>query len=117
MAYQRYLRTQFREAYDVYLAIRRNVKSRIDAKLGHDTPDHRMLNACAPCRYILQDDPELHPAMQVCMDGNQSLKLVDDQYRRGEALPDLRDGRSPIWILPEEVDRFKNEVEIGRAHV
>ena len=57
----------------------------------------------------------MHPAMQVAMDGNQSLKLIDDGFRRGEQLPDGRDGRSPIWMTPEEVDVFKDEVKRAKV--
>jgi hypothetical protein len=44
------------------------------------------------------------------MDGNNSLKLIDPHYRSGQALPDDRDVKSLIWIPPEEVDVFKDEV-------
>ena len=63
------------------MEIRRRVDSRVAAALGRDSPDWRMRNVCAPCLYTLDDEPELSPAMLVSMDGNQSLKLVDDLFR------------------------------------
>lgn len=73
-----------------------------------------MKNVCAPCLYTLDNEEPLHPAMLVAIDGNQSLKLVDDMFRYGEALPDERDGRSDIWLTAEDVDRFKDEVQSAR---
>lgn len=48
--------------------------------------------------------------MLVTMDGNQSLKLVDDSFRAGTPLRDDRLGRSEYWLTPTEVDRWKDEV-------
>ncbi|GBE84231.1 hypothetical protein SCP_0602090 [Sparassis crispa] len=43
------------------------------------------------------------------MDGNQSLKLVDDLFRSGVTRSDGRTDRTDIWLTPEAVDRFKDE--------
>ncbi|CAL1709575.1 unnamed protein product [Somion occarium] len=108
--YMKYLASQFRIAYDVYLAIRRCIDVRANAALHRDIPNWRMKNACAACLYALENEDPLTYALQVSMDGNQSLKLVDDHFRRGPSLADTRSGISDIWLNPEEVDIFKNEV-------
>lgn len=73
-----------------------------------------MRNACAPCLYTLEGEPDLHPAMLVTMDGNQSLKLIDDMFRYGPGYEDTRDARSDIWLRSEEVDKMKDEVQNAR---
>ena len=108
--YDRTLETQFRIAYDVYLNILQCINSRVDLELGRDTPDWKRLNVCAPCMYRLKGEPHLKYSMLVAMDGNQSLKLVDDAFRAGRPLRDDRAGRSTCWLTPEEVDRWKDEV-------
>ncbi|EPT04922.1 hypothetical protein FOMPIDRAFT_1045594, partial [Fomitopsis schrenkii] len=91
VTYNRTLEVQFSIAYDVYLEILRHVDSRVDA---------------------LQDKPPLKYSMLVTMDGNQSLKLVDDAFRAqaGTPLRDDRLGCSKNWLTPAEVDRWKDEV-------
>ena len=44
------------------------------------------------------------------MDGNQSLKLVDETFRHGSMRLDGRTARTDIWLSRSEVDRFKDEV-------
>lgn len=44
------------------------------------------------------------------MDGNQSLKLVDETFRHGSVRQDGRTARTDIWLSRAEVDRFKDEV-------
>lgn len=60
--------------------------------------------------YKLEDEPQLKYSMLVAMDGNQSLKLVDDAFRAGKPLRDDRVGCSENWLTPAEVDRWKDEV-------
>ncbi|PCH35429.1 hypothetical protein WOLCODRAFT_111009 [Wolfiporia cocos MD-104 SS10] len=101
---------QFSVAYDVYMDILHGVDRLVATALDRNTPNWCMLNACAPCLYYLDDEPLLKYSLLATMDGNQSLKLVDDQFRSGHLRDDGRSARTGIWILPEEVDRFKNEV-------
>ena len=110
VTYNRTLQTQFSIAYDVYLDILRHVNSRVDVALGRDTTKWHELNACAPCLYKLHDEPPLKYSMLVTMDGNQSLKLVDDAFRAGKPLRDDRLGHCEYWLTPAEVDRWKDEV-------
>ncbi|KAH7902889.1 hypothetical protein BJ138DRAFT_1138811 [Hygrophoropsis aurantiaca] len=113
--YHRYLTEQFRVAYDTYLEVQRRVDSRINAALGHDTPNWRMLNSCPACQYKCEDEPKLRYSCLCAIDGNNSLKLVDSAIRRGVERIDPRDARSDIWLKEEEVDVFKDEVR--RSHV
>ncbi|PCH34935.1 hypothetical protein WOLCODRAFT_111004 [Wolfiporia cocos MD-104 SS10] len=108
--FNRPLVEQFSVAYDVYMDILHGVDRLIATALDRNTPNWCMLNACAPCLYYLDDEPLLKYSLLATMDGNQLLKLVDDQFRSGHLRDDGRSARTGIWILPEEVDRFKNEV-------
>ncbi|OBZ66016.1 hypothetical protein A0H81_14010 [Grifola frondosa] len=106
---------QFSIAFDVYLEILHGVDVRVDAALHRDTPNYKMLNACPPCHYALQNEHPLKYQFLATMDGNQSLKLVDDMFRSGTPRQDDRVGRSDVWLLPERVDRFKDEVKDAKA--
>ncbi|OBZ67902.1 hypothetical protein A0H81_12134 [Grifola frondosa] len=64
--------------------------------------------------HLHSDESSLKFSFLVTMDGNSSLKLVDDVFRGGIARTDDRTGRTDIWISPEEVNRFKDEVKHHR---
>lgn len=99
----------------MYLDILHAVDVRINKTLHRDTPNWRMLNACAPCLYQLEGEPKLSPALLATMDGNQSLKLVDNQYRSGVPLQDTKTARTDFWITPDVVDQFKDEVRAQKV--
>ncbi|KAJ7279762.1 hypothetical protein C8J57DRAFT_1434098 [Mycena rebaudengoi] len=86
-------------AYDAYLEILRQVDARY------------IRNICAPCLYKLENEPPLRFSWLGCMDGNNSLKLVDATFRAGSVRPDNRASTSFCWLTPEQVDVFKDEVE------
>jgi hypothetical protein len=73
------LTNQFSTGFDLYLDILHAVDVRAKTALGRIGVDWRLKNACAPCMYKLQDEPELTFSMQVTVDGNSSLKLVDEK--------------------------------------
>ncbi|KAH9931426.1 uncharacterized protein B0H18DRAFT_1083452 [Fomitopsis serialis] len=83
--FNKHLVKQFSDAYDVYL----------DIQYGVDR--------------LIEDEPTLKYALLATMDGNQSLKLVDDMFRHGTTREDGRSARTDIWLSPAEVDRFKDE--------
>ncbi|TRM56402.1 hypothetical protein BD626DRAFT_551558 [Schizophyllum amplum] len=102
--------TQFRNAYDCYLAIMRRVDARVDAALKRDDAWHAA-NVCAPCLYELDGEASLSPRILAAMDGNNSLKLIDDMFRKGTARQDSRHLQSWRWLEAESVDRFANETK------
>ena len=51
VTYSPSFRNQLSIAFDIYLDILRRVGQIINQKLGRDTPDWRLLNACPPCGY------------------------------------------------------------------
>lgn len=112
LPFNRTLVEQFSIAYDMYLEIQYAVEQLANTALGRNVPNWRALNACAPCLYVLTGEAELTPKMLVTMDGNQSLKLVDHKYRAGIEHDDLRQARSDMWITPDRVDEFKDEVQV-----
>ncbi|OBZ74171.1 hypothetical protein A0H81_06337 [Grifola frondosa] len=113
--YSRTLVDQFSISFDVYLDILRGIDKRADVILRRDTPNWKSQNACAPCLYVLEGEAPLKYSLLATMDGNQSLKLVDDIFRSGAPRDDNRVGHSELWLSPEEVDRFKDEVRNAKA--
>ncbi len=107
--YQRGLAEQFSIAFDVYNDILHAVDKMAACALGRDKPNYRMQHACAPCLYRLEGEPQ-QTTLLACMDGNSSLKLVDDSFRSGEARRDERTWRTDLFMTAEEVDQFKDEV-------
>jgi len=110
VAHTPYLADQLSNAYDCYLAIIRESDRRISIELGREDRKWAMKNVCAPCLYKTEDEPKMKFEFLATMDGNNSLKLVDDTYRVGTVRTDTRQTQSPRWISPEAVDLFKDEV-------
>ncbi|EJD44456.1 hypothetical protein AURDEDRAFT_65269, partial [Auricularia subglabra TFB-10046 SS5] len=104
--YRPFLREQFASAFDRYVAIKRDVQCQVEKALGHDTPHWRALNACAPCNYKLEGEPELTIPRLVAMDGGQSMKRS-----ASAGLADARVYKSDYRIPPEEIDLCANEVQ------
>ncbi|KZT63508.1 hypothetical protein DAEQUDRAFT_650722, partial [Daedalea quercina L-15889] len=93
------------------MSILYGVDDLVNTALRHDTPEWRMQHACAPCLYVLEGEEPLKPALLATMDGNQSLKLVDDAYCAGITRYDPRTARTDMWLHPDDVNRFQNEVQ------
>ncbi|KAJ3711310.1 hypothetical protein C8R42DRAFT_595980 [Lentinula raphanica] len=74
--YRRTHRTALSDAFDIYLAIQRNVEKRVAAELGQDSPNWRVLNSCPACCYELEDEPPLQFSRMWVADGNNSLKRI-----------------------------------------
>lgn len=120
-AYHRYLRDQFALAFDVFLAIRREVDAGLKTLLKRADPDWRVKNACPACRYKvclflhcrrcclpgaqLQDEPELVIPGLFAVDGNFSLKR---SAAAGTADP--RELVSDYKIDDAKIDLYANEV-------
>jgi hypothetical protein len=92
------------------------VTQRVDLALGR-SPRWQQQNVCIPCLYKTIEEPPLKFSLLACMDGNNSLKLVDSTFRSGTPRTDDRVSASLRWITPEEVDRFKDEVLKTRVPV
>ncbi|KAK1217091.1 hypothetical protein PQX77_020275 [Marasmius sp. AFHP31] len=106
---------QLRTAYDAYLGIIRDVKILSLDALGRNNEAAKVLTTCPPCTYKLEDEPTLSPSMLIAMDGNNSLKLVDTDFKPGKPRLDRRTLRDYRWIEDDDVDRFKDEVSKGRS--
>lgn len=98
-------------AYDVYLEILDRVDQSVKKALQRDSPDWRMQHTCPLCLYNLADEPDLGADLLLTMDGNTSLKLLDESVLRGSAMPDPRTYRTDYWVSRDEVDVFKDEVK------
>ncbi|KAK1222478.1 hypothetical protein PQX77_014684 [Marasmius sp. AFHP31] len=106
---------QLRTAYDAYLAILRHVKTLSLNALGRNSESSCTSITCPPCTYKLEDEPPLHPSMLIAMDGNNSLKMIDTDFKSGKPRTDHRTLHDYRWIEDSHVDRFKDEVAKGRA--
>ncbi|KAJ7937722.1 hypothetical protein B0H13DRAFT_2226461 [Mycena leptocephala] len=116
-----WLRTQFRVAFDVYLAIRAAVDKRVQVALGRNTPNWRLKNACPACLYKVEGEPELVIPLMVTMDGNNSLSRFEtrekgEEFEDGTVAPgasqERDDGRVAVgdYYLPRsEVDKWAKE--------
>lgn len=89
---------------------------KVSNALGRDSDDWNIKNACPCCMYELDDEVPLAHRILATMDGNNSLKLVDDSFRQGTQLEDWREGRSPKWLSAPYVDTFKDEVPSRKKH-
>ncbi|EJD36651.1 hypothetical protein AURDEDRAFT_74039 [Auricularia subglabra TFB-10046 SS5] len=103
--YLPHLREQFAQAFDVYLAIRRETARRVATALGRDGPNWRVLNSCPSCTYQLADEEPLEIGGMVAVDGGQSLKR---SAAAGHA--DERTLESDYRIPPAHFDLYANEV-------
>ncbi|KAJ6550320.1 hypothetical protein B0H19DRAFT_1298878 [Mycena capillaripes] len=103
------LAEQLSTAYDAYLQIIREVEARTHAAMGRNASWY-IKNLCAPCMYKTRNEPRLRFSWLGCMDGNNSLKLVDATFRAGTTRPDDRASTSFRWLTPDQVDLFKDEV-------
>ncbi|KAJ7215075.1 hypothetical protein GGX14DRAFT_610221 [Mycena pura] len=92
------------------LAILRGVDQRVQQALGR-SEQWRAKNICPPCFYKLKNEPHLSPSWMGCMDGNNSLKLIDSTFRAGLPRFDNRKADSFCWLTTAEVDVFKDEVK------
>ncbi|KAJ6594083.1 hypothetical protein B0H19DRAFT_1012094 [Mycena capillaripes] len=103
------LAEQLSTAYDAYLQIIREVEARTHAAMGRNASWY-IKNLCAPCMYKTRNEPRLRFSWLGCIDGNNSLKLVDATFRAGTTRPDDRASTSFRWLTPDQVDLFKDEV-------
>ncbi|KAK7041699.1 hypothetical protein VNI00_008988 [Paramarasmius palmivorus] len=99
--YKNYLTIQFSQAYDVYLEVKRRVKTQVMTALGRSDPNWRMLNCCPACQYEVKGETKLEIRMFTCGDGNESLKRVD---RRGEAARDSAGNNMELGVSRERQD-------------
>ena len=109
VAKKSHLAEQLSSAYDCYLEIICAVDARVQQALGRDQK-WKSLNVCPPCMYKLEDEPPMKFSILATMDGNNSLKLVDNTFKSGLSRIDDRMSTSSRWITPEDVDWFKDEV-------
>ncbi|KAJ7199256.1 hypothetical protein GGX14DRAFT_536557 [Mycena pura] len=103
------LAEQLSTAYDAYLQILREVDIQVNSALNRDA-DWQVQNVCAPCLYKTEGEDPLKFSFLACMDGNNSLKLVDSTFRAGTARLDDRLSTSFRRLTAQQVDIFKDEV-------
>ncbi|KAG2120252.1 hypothetical protein DEU56DRAFT_747007 [Suillus clintonianus] len=105
VTYSSSFRAQFSTAFDIYLEILRNIRSRVNHALGRDPINWRMNGACPSCTFEQSDEPKLVPRRLHSMDGNHSAKHID-----GSGSTDPRIFTSDFFITDAAVERFKDDV-------
>ncbi|KAJ7901142.1 hypothetical protein B0H14DRAFT_2330531, partial [Mycena olivaceomarginata] len=100
------LAEQLGNAYDAYLEILRRVDARLDIALNQDATWYAR-NVCATSLYKTEDEQPLKFSFLGCMDGNNSLKLVDSTFRAGTIRQDDRASTSFCWLTIEHIYRTK----------
>lgn len=92
----------------------RLVDARVKHALGRDTPDWRVLHACPPCTYKLEDEPPCIFNRMMAFDGNNSMKRL---YQLGDrrAQDQHPFTNSDYLLSPEYVDQFKDEVTASKG--
>ncbi|KAJ3499863.1 hypothetical protein NLJ89_g10044 [Agrocybe chaxingu] len=105
-----YLADQLSDTYDCYLEILRRVESQVSTALRREDAAWAVKNVCPPCLYKVIGEEPLKFQFLAAMDGNNSLKLVDSEFRAGNVRTDTRTTTSRRWIHPEEVNLFEHEV-------
>ncbi|KAF9496265.1 hypothetical protein BDN71DRAFT_1505959 [Pleurotus eryngii] len=113
MPYQHQYRTALVEAFDIYLLIQQQVTTHVQQALSCDTPDWRVLNACPPCTYELEDEPELMFRRMLIIDGNNLLKHVGHIGNHAVGDTCIFEG-GDYFLSHEYVDTFASEVQ-GRS--
>jgi hypothetical protein len=101
---------QMSKAFDVYLSILKTVESQLDKAFGHNLPDWWLKNICLCCMHKVEGEQELAHGILTTVNSNNSLKLVDGSYRRGEMAKDLHIGSADFWLDKDFINRFKDEV-------
>ncbi|KAG1869941.1 hypothetical protein F4604DRAFT_1926724 [Suillus subluteus] len=102
--YHRRYRTALADAFDVYLAIHRNIDAQVLKTLGRDSENWRVLNACPPCTYELKDEPELIFRRMIVFDGNNSLSRMAPLG--GRQVGDTRLFKSDYYLERDYIDTF-----------
>ncbi|KAI0653660.1 hypothetical protein C8Q70DRAFT_927314 [Cubamyces menziesii] len=108
--YRCHFSEQFSIAHDIYLDVLHAVDVRVGTALERTTPNWCMLNACAPCLYHLEGEGDMARSILPSMDGNSSLKLVNDTFQHGTTHPDGRTCHSDLFLAEDHVNRFKHKV-------
>ena len=85
------------------------IDCRVDSALGRSLMTPPETTICPPCLYRTKQEPMLTHSILVAMDGNNSLKLVDNMFHSGKPWKDEHDALSSRWIDPEHIDRFKDD--------
>ncbi|KAG6839861.1 hypothetical protein C0991_011015 [Blastosporella zonata] len=108
--YRRQYRASISDAFDIYLSIRRIADRRVAVFLKRDTPDYRVLNACPPCNYELEGEPELRFRRMMVVDGNNSLKRIKGIGSRHVSSTRSFE-ESDYYLSSEFVDKYAHEVK------
>ncbi|KAG1851367.1 hypothetical protein F4604DRAFT_1883575 [Suillus subluteus] len=107
--YRRRYRTMLAGAFDVYLTMVHSIEQKVNVTLGRDTLNWRVLNACPPCAYALEDESPLTFNRMFVIDGGNSAKRMLQVGDR--QCGDMREYADSDYMLPRPyINQFANEV-------
>jgi hypothetical protein len=126
LSYRPSFRNQFQSSFYVHLDIHNEIERRLNANVSpsRDGPNYAVENACICCTYELEGEEPMEYRIQICLDGNESLKrsqrVSDDPVPEGMAKQstELDSGRkveSVMYLTDEQVNEFKDEVQRGKS--
>jgi hypothetical protein len=99
------LTNKFSEAYDIFLAIQRSVRDRIQSALLRDSPSWRIKNCCPACLHPTPGGDDLQHCLHFSMDGGSSLK----RFKQTSAFTEFFN--SDHILSREKVDEWKHVVK------
>ncbi|KAJ3726723.1 hypothetical protein C8R42DRAFT_694341 [Lentinula raphanica] len=97
--YRRTHHTALLDVFDIYLAIQWNVKKRVAAELGQDSPNWRVLNSCPACCYELEDEPPLQFSRIDYYLSNDFVNIYANEVKScpSEWIPDDNGEGEDLW--------------------
>ncbi|KZS91015.1 hypothetical protein SISNIDRAFT_414531, partial [Sistotremastrum niveocremeum HHB9708] len=104
--FDNYLSQQFTSAFDVYLAIRRNLQKRVNESLNRTDPHWRLKHSCPCCLYEVKGEEPLTHKCVISIDGGNSCKRFANAGRASTAKFE-----SDYIVARDEVDQFKMHVK------
>ncbi|KIJ34337.1 hypothetical protein M422DRAFT_182296, partial [Sphaerobolus stellatus SS14] len=103
-------RTQFSDAFDIYLELHRRLEKSLNETLGRDASNWRIKNCCPACLYKLSGEPTLSPSVIGAIDGNNSLK----RFTKKTGAQDPLQFESDYFLPRTFVDEYAGEVKVSR---
>ncbi len=95
---RRHFEKQLTICYDVFISLVEGLEKRVKRALNRDSPDWRLANACAPCLYVVQNEPLQDASLLLTGDGNNSIVRMKN-----------------FRVMPVNLDKAKGDEMDGEA--
>ncbi|KAL0058612.1 hypothetical protein AAF712_014708 [Marasmius tenuissimus] len=112
ICFQHYLCVQFSNSFNAFIAMKNQIRIKVKQFLVQDKPNWQSLNTCPACQYSVEGEKPLEIEFMGAMDGNESLKWVEQGEATGEGgkpgqlkeREGPREGGKEYFLSQEEVD-------------